>query len=656
MHSRLPGGAVAAVIALVAAGVGCKGGAEDTAPAETSSPTTTPDAIALDAFQGVDGTLLWLDRALSPTESLQRDDAGTWTDLDATSEEFVDPSAGATYRVVAADGSVIAEASADTLSATATSSAPILAPFGAPAAVQVTLSELPAGAPLGDLQIATYADGESRWLDVTCADGGCWVEGESAWSDVSGDLPASLDLTVPAWHTAPSATAVVTTVRSVTHDFALASASVTVAELGRSLAWGDLHSHTNLSHDGCENPDNPNCPAIGSSPGESEFLRADENGLDFVAITDHAEWDVYHNDATGQVIDIWAEQKALAAAADGGPVVPLIGYEWTSAYSDGPNGEVGGHRTVVLEDIDACAAWRVPAVELVVRKPAGAPEVYEPTSAPYRPLPTDLEAALAEAAAQPGCEPTRAVSYFHHPAYDPPAWVDWTSELNREADNYLVEVYSEHGSSECADRTAEGCDWYINDAELGMQPYYRPDGSVQTALAEGYRVGFTGGTDNHEANPGGGIVAHEPGHTATVFGSQIAFSPGSVTGVLYDGDVLGRPEIIDALLSRSTLASTWLFDDVRVAALGADGVVYLPGQEVPAAASPLTLTVVVGDAADSVRVQLLDAQNTAWVDEEAAAVAATFDLGPDEARYVRIRVWIGDIEHRVWASPFFGAP
>lgn len=634
-------------VALVALGCSCTNKPDDTA--ETGDSAVPSDPIVVTAVRGEGSDLVLTDRTLADGEIVQVDDGtGTWTTAETSGDEWVIPGNGAAYRVVAADEAVLTEAIPLQVGATAAASTLVLAPG---TTVDLTLSfDDPGGLP--DLDLALYIDDDAtgQTLDPDCA---CWSK-SAPWATYT-EVEAEVALTAPAHRTSPGAIQLRGRLVSTAHDLAIAVAPIDIADTGHRLAWGDLHAHTGLSHDGCENTADIHCPSEGTRPGAEVFIRAASNGLDFVAVTDHAEWDVYRNTASGLTIDIWDEVQVLAAEAEGGEVVPLIGYEWTSHYEEkGQPGGVGGHRTVVLGDIEACRAWRVPAVPLFTRKPDTSDEQYLETSSPYKPFPADLEATLAAAGAAVDCESMRYVSYFHHPAYDPPEAIDWTSPHNSAVPNTVVEIYSEHGSSECHDLELEGCDWNVNTNDLMGSPFYRPEGSVQSALQLGFKVGFVGGTDNHMSDPGAGVVTGEVGYTATVMGPELAYAPGAVTGVLYPGDVLGRDEILDAIEVRRTVASSFLFDDVRIAALGADGGVYLPGDDVPASASPLRLLVGVGDVVDNVRVQLLDPEAFAWVDVEAAEVDSSFDLGPDDVRYVRLRLMMGDTEHRVFVSPFFG--
>lgn len=406
------------------------------------------------------------------------------------------------------------------------------------------------------------------------------------------------------------------------------------------VAWGDVHNHTNLSHDGCENPA-ADCAPTDWLPAEQVFARAEANGLAFTAITDHAEVSGYAREADGVDLDIWERTKELIAAAGDDPVIGIPGYEWTG-YCRFEGGEIQKiHRTVLLEDPSPCAQWRVPSCHGEGVLVEGS-ERYTYSGIDIAVSPSDLDAALGAAGDAEGCAPSRWSAFFHHPAQTIPAPVDWADPIATVPGDTVVEIASQHGSSECWDLAAEGCDWHT-DIERHL-----PTGSIQYALQLGHRLGFVGGTDNHEANPGA-LDAAGPVRNLTDGTSALAqYSSGAITGILFEADTLTRARLFDSLGARHTVASSYVFVGLTVMADGADGSHWLPGDLLPAAAGPFTLTV----ALDDPRV-------SEWTAELVDPWGATtpieaLTLAEGEVRYVRIRAWIGEIEHRVWASPFFG--
>lgn len=412
------------------------------------------------------------------------------------------------------------------------------------------------------------------------------------------------------------------------------------------VAWGDLHAHTNFSADACEDPES--CVPDAPTPGEAFFERAALNGLRFAAMTDHAEFVTWTRTSDGLSLDIWSATQALLAAAEGGPVVPILGYEWT-AGEDPEDATRHGHRTVLLEDPAACAAYRVGGGVYEDRKAWLGFEDYAPNDATWVNEAGALEERLAAAGGEPGCVPTRVVQFVHHPALDPPASLDWSEPYGTVAGDRLVEIYSEHGTSECADPAGDGCDFHLH-AE-----HYAPEGSAQAALQLGWKLGFVAGTDSHDADPGS--IANGTSHSAFFYDAdgdgraddpQSQWGPGGLTGVIVEDGALDRGAIFDALQARHTLASSWPFAGLTVRARGADGSTWLPGDDVPAAASPLTVEVTVDDPeVTGWLVELVDPWNGIEAGPELV-------LGAGEIRYPRLRVDRGGTEERVWASPFFG--
>ena len=129
--------------------------------------------------------------------------------------------------------------------------------------------------------------------------------------------------------------------------------------------WGDLHAHSGWSFDGCEDPDAA-CAPLGETPAADFYAVAAEMDLDFAALTDHAEADLYLPEGEGgPELDVWEGQAAVVQAADGGPVLPLLGYEWTAFRDDERRGHGrGSHRTVLLGEADPCVARRISGFQL----------------------------------------------------------------------------------------------------------------------------------------------------------------------------------------------------------------------------------------------------------------------------------------------------
>jgi len=624
-----------------------------TPPSDDSGGGPAGDAPSLQALGGDGFVVIWADRDLAVGESIQRvEPDGSTTSLGDHGDLWFDLEPGDSYRWVGADESL--EISPGQLELSLNSDGSRVAQRGDAISRIVTWT----GADLYGLPVALVVQRDAEtWLEASCEDTlPCWRDEPTWWGTwEQGDAPADL---APAWYAEaeePSVTAFDIGLEVVRDGVGLGLASIddVQVETGRTLLWGDLHAHSNLSGDACEDFDD-SCLPWGDGPGAEMFAAAEEAGLDFLAVTDHAEHESYLRLDQGFELDIHSETLRLAAAADGGPVIPIVGFEWTGVYSlvdeaTGHRAVGGGHRTVIFDGLEPCGEFWAGAGEFESAKSQlGFEDYLERDLLLDQP---DVFLAHLAVVAQ-GCEPVRYLSWFHHPGAAVPRPVNWEHPTNRDLGDVLVEIYSEHGSSECHDLSASGCNWSVEEI------FHEPSSTVQAALQLGYALGFLGGTDSHDGRPGSvedgpSVVIMVDADGEVIFQEQTA--SGGVTGALAASSVPGRVEIVDALEQRRTLAASWLFDAVRVAAVGQDGVVYLPGDDVPAAASPLDLLVEIEDAAvESWRIEVVDPYNELHLEGTEASLYEPLDLGVGDVRYVRVRATMQDQEHRLWASPFFG--
>lgn len=406
--------------------------------------------------------------------------------------------------------------------------------------------------------------------------------------------------------------------------------------------WGDVHAHSRWSFDGCEAPEDLCRPLVEGQPASAFFSEAAARGLDFAALTDHAEASAWLPTGDGGAsLDVWQGQVGSARAAEGGPVLPLVGYEWTwqPGGSDGGGNVMGGHRTVLLSELTDCAALRLPADDLGGRAELADGSTYLGPSGALAPSPADLWTGLAEAST--AC-PTRWLTFAHHPAVRLPQPVDWDLAENAATPEVLLEILSEHGSSECAVLSDDGCTWRVNPA-LGLYA----DGSARAALDRGLHLGFLAGTDAHDARPG----SVEDGPSAVGYWGPDPlplYVGGGITGVWVGGD-LTRDALFDGLEARRTVATSgprppalaaWVEDSA--------GARWPPGAAVQGSSPPL-------------RVLLSGAEHDTWIVEavdlittdgattvEAAGVDLPWPDGADWA-YLRVR-YAGD--ERVFVSPW----
>jgi hypothetical protein len=241
------------------------------------------------------------------------------------------------------------------------------------------------------------------------------------------------------------------------------------------------------------------------------------------------------------------------------------------------------------------------------------------------------------------------VGFFHHTAQDRPASVDWADAESWVPTDTVVEIASQHGNSECdiENGIPEGCDWNLSEE------HHIDAGSIQYMLQQGHKLGFVGGTDNHVDDPGnlegtGEVRDLENPDSDTPYHEQ--YTAGTITGALTDHASFDRGDLFDVLEARHTVVASWTAEGLVVYATGADGERYLPGDDIPTEAEPLALTVTLQDPT-------VTSYTAEIVDPFGAVTPITADtslsIPTGEARYVRIRAFIGENEHRVWASPFF---
>jgi len=205
---------------------------------------------------------------------------------------------------------------------------------------------------------------------------------------------------------------------------------------GTGFLWGMIHGHTEMS-DG-----------TGSLEQYFHQLRH-EVGLDFAAPGDHDHrWET--SDAFWSVT-----QEAVKRWHEEGRFVTFLGYEWAKWRRNGD-----GDRNVYY---------------LADDRP-----MYRSDDGEY-PSPPDLFGAL-------GRNRERAIVIPHHTGHGG-NFCDWKDHDG--AYERLVEIFQVRGSYECSE--ADGNP--VPEHTPGVPPYER--GYVRDALALGWRVGFTGGGDDH---------------------------------------------------------------------------------------------------------------------------------------------------------------
>jgi len=137
---------------------------------------------------------------------------------------------------------------------------------------------------------------------------------------------------------------------------------------------------------------------------------------------------------------------------------------------------------------------------------------------------------------------TNSVAETRNPDDDTPVWYpySWSNPVNYIP---LTEIMQLRGNQERNEYTEAWRGWHQNYGA-----------SIQDALASGYKIGFTGGTDNHCAWPGRAYASHEGG---------VYHNPKSeiMTGIWTEK--LDRKNVFEALKNRNT----WAVWDTRAIVL-----------------------------------------------------------------------------------------
>ena len=422
-----------------------------------------------------------------------------------------------------------------------------------------------------------------------------------------------------------------------------------VVSLGGQVLWGDLHGHSGLSPDGCEMVDEV-CHSRDVEPALDFFSEAKSIDLDFAAITDHAELNYWQSTEAGEEkISIWESQKASVGAAMQDGFLPLLGYEWTSGAGTSRVDEDGlyldGHKTVILEDRSSDAMWRISAGIASGKFFEISGEDYSGINLNAASDPSELYSLLDDAADSFG--PQEVVVFAHHPGLLIPQGHDWRQPENAVDYRYerLVEIHSEHGSSECIDRSLDGCDFGSSEHRGHFPP-----GSIQSALLEGFRLGFVGGTDSHDARPGS---IHDGGGNMRGPGENVYSHPydGGLTGVITLSH--SQQELFASLKNRRTVVTSGPRIPFRAVLVGDNKEVHFPGAELSAGVYRLLVEIPQSEGIEIEKVELVMPDNSVEVFSNSARLDSTVEAEQDDVFYVRIRFMEDEKPGRMWASPWF---
>ena len=175
------------------------------------------------------------------------------------------------------------------------------------------------------------------------------------------------------------------------------------------------------------------------------------------------------------------------------------------------------------------------------------------------------------------------------------------------------------------------------------------------ALDLDHRLGFTGGTDSHDARPGSTDDGPGPvGYWAQITGNPeplAGYAPGALTGAWVTGE-LTSDSLFDALEGRATVATTGPRpSELAVWIADAGGTTWAPGSELDAGAGPFTLHVQGLDA----EVEVIGRDGVVMTGGVAtdATWSWSWTPGAGDWVYLRLRIGIGEDEERMWASPWW---
>ena len=649
----------------------------DTGQQERQIASVEVHLPSLSALLGNSGTFLWLSSPLESQQQVERETDGQWLLLADEGRYLLDEADDqARYRV----HDLRSDLATAPLSPTALGEIfsfqqeDDLLFSGETVSFALDGASIPQDVPPLALHLVRVQAGEERYLDGSCLTAGstdCWVAEPS---------PLQESLAAPFTSAPPSFTTDASEPGSVALSFRLSATlddgswgliqqdAGSYVDLAYQPCWGEVHAHTNLSFDGCEDPE-ADCQDRGEGAATDFFQQAVDRGLDFAAITDHAEYSLYYPEGEGTepVLDIWAtaQQRVARAEAEFPDFIPILGYEWTNnalAEEEDAEHRIGGHRTLMFDASEVCTEYYIGYGEAAeMRTKDIGVQVYIDDNPFSANTPSELQAALEDAAAV--CGRSRVLVTAHHTGVGTPQPLDWTWSENAPDYSYtsLVEIFSEHGCSECTDVDAEGCDWGLQDDKPWA--IYESLGGVQTALAQGFLLGFAGGTDSHDGRPGSledgpscisGLS--QPDDDGVQTQTCHTYS-GALTGALVSGEFT-REHLFDALFARHTMATNGPRLELRVALQGADDGVYLPGDAVPAASSPFTLRVEADEAlleegGSLLALEVITPTNDFLLTTTEGSLREQMDVVAGDIFYLRLRVEVDGEERRVWVSPFF---
>jgi hypothetical protein len=313
------------------------------------------------------------------------------------------------------------------------------------------------------------------------------------------------------------------------------------------VRWGDLHSHSTFSYDGRRAVHGPvEALAFAADP--------DRGDLDFVALSEHAEWPPEAQLPPGDA-DLW--QSLLRVSREGSqpgepgqrPFVVFPAWEYTNTPGLAPllgSGSGYGHKVVLLKDTGV-----VPPTRTGAWGPGSGTDLVAATA-------TGLWANLAQwrpptAGAEGGALTIPHATSMSGAMFLQDHRTDW-SVTDPDFVRH-VELLSKWGTTEGPPPPDAACELDDSDAWVDFDPAeHDPIATLRTLLhrvwvREGdraFRLAFVGGTDNHAGEPGN--------WTPRQAGTGLAIEHrGGVTGIV--STAVDRDSLWSALWAGRTLAA-----------------------------------------------------------------------------------------------------
>jgi hypothetical protein len=378
-------------------------------------------------------------------------------------------------------------------------------------------------------RMARVGIGAALTLLVLALGSGCSTPTTSGGSDNSGGTDNTNSANTNSANANDNGGEPAANVAIATADYGCDGNGRAAAYDGRTVAWGDLHAHTMYSSDAIEHND---CAV---TPQGACTYALSQSRLDFVAVTDHAEDGAPGEYTQQKWEDTLAQEQTFAepsATTDGSGIVIFPAFEYTKCGAGFPDGN--GHKNIICYNFET-VPWRGVGYDIL------------------REDIVDAEGNVVLAAGTALREPdmlwdyldgTPAAGFYlsipHHPAKSSDkdndrinVQTDWDAAYVNATVQPLVEIYSRHGSSEMA--MAAGTD----DASELVNGF-DANSSVEAALQRwltthdaAYKLGFVGGTDTHDGNPG--AVEEIEANTDPRLGTEAGgVWTGGLTGVWVD--------------------------------------------------------------------------------------------------------------------------